>query len=84
MESKRQQETFCQCEDNPLEKQVGGNHYKGFAIQPVEFIHANGLDFLSGNIVKYASRHKSKNGAEDVRKIIHYAQLILKLEYGEE
>lgn len=69
--------------DNPLDKQVGGSHYKGFIIQPVEFIHKNNIDFLSGNIIKYAARHKSKNGAEDVKKIIHYAQLILKLEYGE-
>jgi hypothetical protein len=51
-------------------------------IQPVEYIHANGFDFLTGNIIKYASRHKNKNGAEDVKKIIHYAELILKLEYG--
>ena len=46
-------------------------------------IGKNNIDFLSGNIIKYAARHKSKNGAEDVKKIIHYAQLILKLEYGE-
>ena len=70
--------------NNPLNTQVGGNHYKSLKIQPIEYIHANGLDFLSGNIVKYASRHKYKNKAEDVRKIIHYAQLILKLDYGED
>lgn len=68
--------------DNPLNNQVGGSHYKDLKIQPVEYIHANGFDFLTGNIIKYASRHKSKNGAEDVKKIIHYAELILKLEYG--
>ena len=68
--------------DNPLKSQVGGNHYKGLKIQPIEYIHANGLDFLQGNIVKYATRHKDKNGAEDVKKIIHYAELILKLDYG--
>ena len=69
--------------DNPLQSQVGGSHYKDLKIQPVEYIHANGFDFLTGNIIKYASRHKNKNGAEDVRKIIHYAELILKLDYGE-
>ena len=69
--------------NNPLATQVGGSHYKDLKIQPVEFIHANGLGFLEGNIVKYASRHKQKNGAEDIRKIIHYANLILKLEYNE-
>lgn len=68
--------------NNPLQSQVGGNHYKDLKIQPIEFIHANGLDFLQGNIIKYATRHKNKNGAEDVKKIIHYAELILKLEYG--
>lgn len=70
--------------NNPLEKQVGGNHYKKFKIQPIEYIHANNLDFLTGNIIKYASRHRFKNGAEDVRKIIHYAELILKLDYDYE
>lgn len=66
-----------------LKTQVGGNHYKDLKIQPIEFIHANGLDFLTGNIIKYATRHRKKNGAEDVKKIIHYANLILELEYGE-
>ena len=66
-----------------LKTQVGGNHYKDLKIQPIEFIHANGLDFLTGNIIKYATRHRKKNGAEDVKKIIHYANVILELEYGE-
>ena len=49
----------------------------------VEYISKNKLDFLEGNIVKYISRHRKKNGAEDIRKVIHYAELILELEYGE-
>lgn len=65
-----------------LDIQTGGSHYKDMAIQPIEFIHANGLDFLQGNMVKYAVRHKAKNGAEDLRKVIHYAQLALELQYG--
>jgi hypothetical protein len=58
-------------------------HYES-AITPVEYIVANGLDFLRGNIVKYVSRDKRKNGAEDIRKAIHYCQMILKYEYNEE
>ena len=50
---------------------------------PIEYISKNKLDFLEGNIIKYISRHKNKNGAEDIIKIIHYAHLILELEYGE-
>lgn len=66
-----------------LDTQPGGDHYRKHAIQPVEYIVANGLDFLQGNIVKYATRHKDKGGAADVRKIIHYAQIILELQYKE-
>lgn len=61
--------------------EVGGNHYK-MAIEPWDYIQANGLGFDEGNIVKYASRHKQKNGAEDIRKIISYAKHILKTQYG--
>lgn len=71
-------------ENSALDNQVGGNHYKKMKIQPIEYIHANNLDFLEGNIVKYITRHKFKNGAEDIRKIIHYAKLILELDYNKE
>jgi len=66
-----------------LNIQVGGEHYKQMKIQPVEYIHANNLSFLEGNVVKYITRHKTKNKAQDIRKVIHYAQLILQLEYNE-
>lgn len=66
-----------------LDKQVGGSHYKDMAIQPVEFITANNIGFLEGNIIKYACRHASKNGAEDIKKVIHYAELILATKYGD-
>lgn len=65
-----------------LQKQEGGAHYKQMAIQPIEYIIANGMDYLSGNIVKYASRHKEKGGAEDIRKIKHYCDFILESVYG--
>jgi Protein of unknwon function (DUF3310) len=65
-----------------LDTQAGGSHYKGLTIQPVEFIVRNKLDFLQGNIIKYATRHKSKGGVEDLRKVIHYAQLAMELDYG--
>jgi len=66
-----------------LNIQVGGEHYKQMKIQPVEYIHANNLSFLEGNVVKYITRHKTKNKAQDIRKIIHYCTLILQLEYNE-
>jgi len=62
-------------------KQEGGSHYKEMAIQPIEFIHENSLDYFQGNVIKYISRHKSKNKQEDVKKAIHYCQLILEYQY---
>jgi hypothetical protein len=63
-----------------LDKQIGGSHYKDMAIQPVEYIHKNGLGFCEGNVVKYITRWKTKNGIEDLKKVIHYAELLIQME----
>lgn len=65
---------------NPLQTQVGGDHYKKLAIQPVEYIHANGLPFIEGCIIKYATRWRDKGGISDLEKIVHFAQLLIGLE----
>ena len=85
MARRRAEEEIISKQKSPkaTDKQVGGDHYKDCAIQPVDFIVKNNLDFLEGNVVKYITRHKTKNGIEDIRKVIHYAELILELKYGE-
>ena len=60
-----------------LNKQVGGNHYKDMKIQPINYILENDLGFCEGNIIKYVSRYKEKNGVEDLEKVIHYAELLI-------
>jgi len=57
------------------DKQIGGNHYKSFAIAPIEFITKNKLSFIQGCIIKYICRFENKNGVEDLDKIIHYCEL---------
>ena len=64
--------------------QIGGNHYKSFKIQPVEFIHINGLGYIAGNIIKYVCRYKVKNGIEDLRKARHYIDMLIESELKEE
>lgn len=64
-----------------LDKQVSGNHYKDCGIQPIEYIHANNLSYLEGNVIKYTTRHSKKNGKQDILKAIHYLELILEMEY---
>lgn len=60
-----------------LDTQEGGNHYRTMVIQPVEFIVANEIGFREGNVIKYVTRHRNKNGAEDIKKAMHYLQMIL-------
>ena len=67
--------------ESSLDIQEGGDHYKSMKIQPVEFTTANNLTFLEGCVIKRVCRHRSKNGAEDIRKAIHELNLILELEY---
>jgi hypothetical protein len=67
-----------------LDKQVSGNHYKDCGIQPIEYIHANGLNYFEGNAVKYITRHRKKNGKADIEKAIHYLELLLEMEYKEQ
>lgn len=64
-----------------LEKQVAGSHYNTLKIQPIEYIHANQLPFIEGNVVKYITRHRRKGGADDIRKVIHFCEMLLELEY---
>ena len=64
----------------PQDKQIGGSHYKNFAIQPYEFISKNNLSFFQGCVVKYVCRYLHKDKIKDLEKIIHYCELeILKL-----
>lgn len=62
----------------PTQKQVGGDHYASQKIQPIDYIQANDIGFEEGNIVKYITRHKLKNGKEDVEKALHYCELLLR------
>ncbi len=66
---------------NPLRTQEGGNHYKGFEIQPAEFIHTNNIGYLEGCVIKYICRHKLKGGVEDLMKAKHYIDIIISLQY---
>lgn len=69
---------------NPLVVQQSGNHYKNGEIQPIEYSERNNLSTCQGNIVKYITRHKEKNGVDDLAKIVHYALLEALFVYGED
>lgn len=53
-------------------------HYSKNKIQPIDYILANDMDFITGNIVKYVTRYKHKNGLEDLKKAQHYLEILIK------
>ena len=66
--------------DKALDRQEGGDHYKDMPIQPVEFIHANAIGYFEGNVIKYITRWRKKNGFADLEKAKHYIDLLIELE----
>jgi hypothetical protein len=57
------------------------SHYNIGGIEPAEFMESLGIaqDYYAGNIIKYASRYKHKNGAEDIRKAKQYCKMLIEL-----
>jgi len=58
-----------------LEEQIGGKHYKGMLLQPMEFSVKNGWDAAAHTALKYLSRFKKKNGYQDLEKAQHCLKL---------
>lgn len=68
--------------DSALNEQEGGDHYKKYKIQPIEFCYHNKIPAIEASIIKYVTRHRDKNGIEDVNKAIHLLEILKELEYG--
>lgn len=69
---------------SPIERaiatQIAGEHYRKLKIQPAEFVHANNIPYLEGSIIYYVTRHREKNGVEDLRKARHTLDILIELE----
>ena len=61
-------------------EQIGGSHYKDMPFQPIKLISMLDLDFFQGNVVKYVSRHKLKDGVRDLEKAKHYCRMAMEME----
>ena len=61
------------------DKVVNPKHYtKG--IETWDFIASKDMNFLEGNIVKYVSRWRQKNGIEDLKKAKQYLDKLIHVE----
>jgi hypothetical protein len=66
----------------PLDKQVGGKHYKNYEIQPMEFCYRNKLNCAQSAIIKYILRFRDKGGLDDLLKARHVLDMMIQFEYG--
>ena len=61
--------------NDAMQRQVGGAHYKDMKIEPFEFGTANNYDPATFSVMKYITRHRGKNGLEDLNKAIHIVDI---------
>ncbi len=55
-------------------------HYTAGGIECIDYINACKFDYLEGNIVKYVTRYRNKNGVEDLRKAEFYLRMLIERE----
>lgn len=60
-----------------MKNKISPEHYKQGSIEPIDFILANKMNFLEGNIIKYVFRYKFKNGVEDLKKAKFYLERLI-------
>ena len=56
------------------------SHYAKLKMQPWDYIIANELNFFEGNVVKYVTRWRHKNGLDDLRKARVYIDELIRQE----
>lgn len=54
--------------------------YYGTGIDVIEFCLRNNLTFMQGNVIKYVTRYKDKNGIEDLEKAKEYIDRLIEFE----
>lgn len=56
---------------------INPNHYKQGNIEVIDFILDQKFSYIEGNVVKYISRYKKKNGLEDLKKAQWYLNRVI-------
>jgi len=69
---------------NVWDKQHGGSHYQKYKIQPSKFVVENELLYPEGCAIKYIIRHRDKGKSQDLLKAIHFIEMIMERDYGDE
>ena len=68
---------------NVYKQQTGGTHYQNLKITPIEYAMANNMNPCEFSVIKYISRHRWKNGKEDLLKAKDFIDMLIAYEYGD-
>jgi hypothetical protein len=64
-----------------LKRQVGGSHYQSSGVQHAQFCQANRIPWCESSALKYLTRHRRKNGRQDLEKAKHYLEICCHEDY---
>jgi len=67
-----------------MKDNVNPSHYKQGNIEVIDFILDQKFSYMEGNVVKYLSRYKFKNGLEDLKKARWYINKIIEEKENED
>jgi hypothetical protein len=56
---------------------INPDYYRG-GIETADYIDSHSMDYFQGNVIKYVTRYKRKNGLEDLKKAEWYLQRLIK------
>ena len=73
---------FAEKRRKEIENKINPSYY-GTGLDVIDFCQKNNLDFMQGNVIKYVTRYKEKNGKEDLLKAKEYINRIIKENYKE-
>lgn len=63
---------------NANTRQVAGTHYQA-GFQHWDLVHRLGLGYFEGQVTKYVTRHRNKNGRQDAEKALHFLEKLMEL-----
>ena len=76
-------EIKVQWNENREKDNINPEHYI-HGIECIDYITSKNMSFLEGNVIKYVTRYKMKNGLEDLKKAQWYLNRLIEITTREE
>ena len=83
MKEKSKKYSFIDAYNKPVKEVTDPVHYH-FEIEPFDYIHDNDMGFAEGNVIKYITRWRYKDGIKDLYKAKKYIEMLISKEEKEE